>query len=103
MSPDTAPRWVPGPAPTSPGVTRRRVRTVLVAAVVRGARGSRQRLALGALLLGGLSLGSAAAGAQRVAPAMGGPTSSPDVPPATDALEDAAAARVAAAVCGKRV
>ena len=48
------------------------------------------RLLLGGLLLGGLSLISAAAGAQRVAPA-------------TDALEEQAAARVAAAVCSKRV
>jgi len=79
------------------------VRAVRVAAVVRCARGSRQRLAAGALLLGGLSLVSAAAGAQGAAPAMGSPARSLGVHSATDSLEEQAAARVAAAVCGKRV
>lgn len=66
-------------------------------------RGSRRRLAVGAVLLGGLSLVSAAAGAQGAAPALGSPTSSLGVHSATDSLEEQAAARVAAAVCGKRV
>jgi erythromycin esterase-like protein len=64
---------------------------------VRCARGSRQRLALGALPLG-LLLVSAASG-QRVTPATG----SPAVQAATDVLEEQAATRVAAAVCSKRV
>lgn len=58
---------------------------------------------VGGLLLGGLSLVSAAAGAQRVAPATGSPTGGPGAHPAGDALEEQAAARVAAAVCSKRV
>lgn len=87
-------RWVPA----SRAATRLRV-----AAAVRCARGSRQRVAVGALLLGGLFLVSTAAGAQRGAPAVGGPTSSLGVHSATDELEEQAAARVAAAVCGKRV
>src|SRR5687767_6583731 len=99
MLPDAAARWVPGPASTSRVATRLRLSAVLVAAVVRCARGSRQRLAVGALLIGGLSLVSAAAGAHHVAAAMGSPTSSPAVQPATDDLEELAAARVAAAVC----
>ena len=103
MLPDTAPRWEPGPAPASRVATRLHVRAVLVAAVVRCVRGSRRRLAAGALLLGGLSLVSAAAGAQGAAPARGSPTSSLGVHSATDSLEEQAAARVAAAVCGKRV
>ena len=103
MPPDTARRWVPGPAPASRVATHIRIPALLVAAVVRCARGSRQRLAVGALLLGGPSLVSAAAGAQRVAPAIGSPTSSPGVHAATDALEEQAATRVAAAVCSKRV
>src|SRR4051812_42518977 len=69
----------------------------------RCARGSRQRLAVGALLLGGLSLVSAAAAAQRVAAAIGTPTSSPGVHQATDDLEEQAAARVVVAVCSKRL
>jgi erythromycin esterase-like protein len=72
-------------------------------AVARCARGSRRRLAAGALLLGALFLVSAAAGAQGTAPAMGSPTSSLGVHSASDSLEEQAAARVAAAVCGKRV
>lgn len=51
------------------------------------------------LLVGALSLISAAAGAQRVAPATG----SPGAHSATDTLEEKAAAHVAAAVCSKRV
>src|SRR5688572_16606765 len=51
---------------------------------------SLQRFAVGALLLGALALVPAGAGAQGAAPA-------------TDALEQQAAERVAAAVCGKRV
>lgn len=74
-----------------------------MAAVARCARGSRQRLAAGALLLGGLSLVSTAAAAQGAAPAIGSPASSLGVHSATDSLEEQAAARVAAAVCGKRV
>jgi erythromycin esterase-like protein len=66
-------------------------------------RGRWGDLAVGALLLGGLSLVSAPAGAQRLAPARGSPTSRPSVPPTTDELEEQAAARVAAAVCNKRV
>jgi erythromycin esterase-like protein len=54
-------------------------------------------LLVGSLLLGGLSLISARAGAQRVEPAGAGAHA------ATDALEEQAAARVAAAVCGKRI
>ena len=78
--------------------TRSRISAASVAAVVRCSRGSRQRLAVGGLLLV-----SAAAGAQRVAPATGSPTGGAGAYPATDALEDQAAARVAAAVCDKRV
>lgn len=103
MPRDTAPRCVPGPAPASRAATRPRVPAVLVAAVVRCAGGSRRRLAVGALLLGGLSLVSTAAGAQRVAPAIGSPTRSPGVHPTAADLEEQAAARVAAAVCSKRV
>ena len=55
------------------------------------------------LLFVGLSLVSAAAGAQRVAPAMSGATASPGMHPAIDDLEEQAAARVAAAVCSKRI
>ena len=58
---------------------------------------------VGGLLLGSLSLISTAAEAQRVAPATSSVTASPGTPPATDALEEQAAARVAAAVCSKRV
>ncbi len=100
MPPETALRLGPGPAPASRGATRLHVRAVLVAAVVRGAR---RRLAAGVLLLGGLSLVPAAAAAQGAAPAMGSPTSSLGVHSATDSLEEQAAARVAAAVCDKRV
>ncbi|HET9515948.1 MAG TPA: hypothetical protein VFO95_18590, partial [Gemmatimonadales bacterium] len=64
-------------------------------------RRSRQRLAVGALLFGSLSLVSDATGAQSVAPVIGGPTSRPRGHPATDDLEEQAAARVAAAVCSK--
>jgi erythromycin esterase-like protein len=60
-------------------------------------------LLVGGLLLGGLSLISAAAGAQRVAPATSSVTASSGTHPATDALEEQAAARVAAAVCSKRI
>ena len=56
-------------------------------------------LLVGGLLFGGLSLGSATAEAQRVASA----TDRAGAHPATDSLEEQAAARVAAAVCGKRV
>ena len=56
-------------------------------------------LLVGGLLLGGLSIISATAGAQRVEPATG----SPGANAATNALEEQAAARVAAAVCSKRV
>src|SRR5688572_1248624 len=76
---------------------------VLTAAAVRCARGSFQRLAVGALLLGGLSLGCAGGVAKRVEPAVEGTASSPAVPASIDDLEEQAAARVAAAVCGKRV
>jgi erythromycin esterase-like protein len=69
----TSLRWAPAPAPASRAATRPRLPAALVAAVV--------------LLLGALSLASAAAGAQ----------------PAADAVEEQAAARVAAAVCNKRV
>src|SRR5688572_9927291 len=93
MPPHTDPR----PAPASRVAPRRRVPAVLVGAVVRCARGSRQRLALGALPLG-LLLVSAASG-QRVTPATG----SPAVQAATDVLEEQAATRVAAAVCSNRV
>jgi erythromycin esterase-like protein len=58
---------------------------------------------LGGLLFGSLSLIPAAAGAQRVAPAASSVTVSPGAHSATDSLEQQAAARVAAAVCGKRV
>ncbi len=51
------------------------------------------------LLVGALSLISAAAGAQHVAPATGSPGTRSSV----DTLEEQAAARVAAAVCSKRV
>ena len=54
-------------------------------------------------MLGSLSLVSDATGAQSVAPVIGGPTSRPRGHPATDDLEEQAAARVAAAVCSKRV
>ena len=60
-------------------------------------------LLVGGLLLGSLSLISTAAEAQRVPPATSSVTASPGTPPATDALEEQAAARVAAAVCSKRV
>jgi erythromycin esterase-like protein len=80
---------VPGPAPAPRTAARPRGRAALVAAVVRRARVPRRWLAAGGLLLGGLSLASAVAGAQGVAPA--------------DAVEEQAAARVAAAVCDKRV
>lgn len=50
-------------------------------------------------LTGGLLFASAAAGAQPVSPA----TASPGVQTATDALEEQAATRVAAAVCSQRV
>jgi|GEM_PF-1701863 len=103
MLPDTAPRREPGAASASPAATRPHGRAALAAAVVRCASGSRRRLAVGALLIGGLSFVSAAAGAQGVAPAMGSPTSSLGVRSATDSLEEQAAERVAAAVCGKRV
>jgi erythromycin esterase-like protein len=76
---------------------------VPAAAAVRRARGSFQRLAVGVLLLGGLSLGCAGGAATRVEPAVEGTTSSPAVPAPIDDLEEQAAARVAAAVCGKRV
>lgn len=76
---------------------------VLAAAAVRCARGSFQRIAVGALLLGGLSLGCAGGVAKRVEPAVEGTTSSPAMPPAIGDLEEQAAARVAAAVCDKRV
>ena len=99
MPPRTVPRRVPEPAPRSRVATRIRIPAILVATVVRCARRSRQQLAVGGLLLGGLSLVSAAAGAQRVAPATG----SPGAHPATDSLEEQAAERVAAAVCSKRV
>jgi erythromycin esterase-like protein len=69
------------------------------AAVARCARGARHRFAVSGLLLFGLSLVSAVADAQRPASATG----SPGARPATDALEEQAAARVADAVCGKRV
>lgn len=83
--------------------TRERIPAVLVAAVVRCARGLRQRPAAGALLLGGLLLASSSAGAQRAARATGSATGSPGEHAATDALEEQAATRVAAAVCSKRV
>jgi erythromycin esterase-like protein len=57
-------------------------------------------LLVGGLFLASPSLISAAAGAQRVAPATSSVTVSP---PATDTLEEQAAARVAAAVCSKRI
>ncbi|HSQ30790.1 MAG TPA: erythromycin esterase family protein [Gemmatimonadaceae bacterium] len=53
----------------------------------------------GSLLLGSLLPVVVAAGAHRVAP----DTASPGVPPATDSIEQQAAARVADAVCSKRV
>src|SRR5512143_2857791 len=99
----TTRRWVPGPAPLSRVATRLRIPAVLTAAIIRCARGSRQRLAVGCLLFGGLSLVSAAAGAQGVALATGSPTDRPGAHPATDALDEQAAARVADAVCSKRV
>ena len=58
---------------------------------------------VGGLLLVGVSLISAAAEAQRVAPTTSSVTVSPGTHPATDALEEQAAARVAAAVCSKRI
>ena len=70
---------------------------------VRCARRLRQPLAVGVLLLAGVSLISAASRAQGVAPPTGSPTVSPGANPASDALEEQAAARVAAAVCSKRV
>lgn len=79
------------------------MKDALLAAVVRCARGSRQRLAVGALPLSGLLLVSAAAGAQLVAPVMGSTTGGPGVDAATAALEEQAATRVAAAVCSERV
>jgi len=97
--PRTAPRWVPGPAPVPRVATRLRIQAARVAAAVRCARGSRQRPAVGGLLLGGLLLVSPAVGAQRVTPATG----SPSAHAATDSLEEQAAARVAAAVCSKSV
>ena len=64
-------------------------------------------LLLCALSLGCLSLTSAAVEAQRVAPPTGhstaGAAGSPGTHPATDTVEEQAAARVAAAVCSKRV
>lgn len=63
----------------------------------------RRRLAAGALLLGGLTLGCATEGTPRVAPAVGSATSSLSMQTPTDSLEEQAAARVADAVCGKRV
>ena len=57
------------------------------------------RLIVGGALLGGLSFSSATAEAQRVAPG----TVSANAHSATDTLEELAAARVAAAVCSKRV
>ena len=59
----------------------------------------RLRLIVAGALLGGVSLGSAAPEAQRAAPG----TVSPNAHSATDSLEEQAAERVAAAVCGKRV
>ena len=64
---------------------------------------SLKRTSVGGLLLVGVSLISAAAGAQRVALATSSVTVSPGTHPATDALEEQAAARVAAAVCSKRI
>ena len=102
MPPNIVSRRVPASALSTRVATRLRVPAVLVAAVVRGARGSRQWLAVGGLLLV-----SPAAGAQRITPAIGSPagsaTGSPGVHAATDALEEQSAARVAAAVCSKRV
>ena len=89
MPPDTVSRRVPAPALATRVATRLRVPAVLVAAVVP----------VGSLLLGSLLLGSPAAGAQRITAAIGSRTGSP----ATDSLEEQAAARVAAAVCSKRV
>lgn len=83
MPPDAALRWVPGPAPRSRVATRLHVTA--------------------GLLLGALSLVSAAAGAQRVAPATRSASGSPGVPQATDSIEQQAATRVADAVCDKRV
>lgn len=97
MLPDTAQRRMPGFA------ARLHAPPVRAAAAVRCARGSFQRLAVGVLLLGGLSLGCAGGVAKRVEPAVEGTTSSPAVPASIDDLEEQAAARVAAAVCGKRV
>ncbi len=88
------------PAPRA--ATRLHFPAVLAAAGRRCARGSRGGLAAGALL-GGLCLAPGAAGAQRGAPAVGGATSSMSMRTAADSLEEQAAARVADAVCGKRV
>jgi hypothetical protein len=98
MLPDTAPRRVSRPRPAAGVAARLHAPAVLAAAAVRSARGSFQRLAVGALLLGGLSLGCAGGVAKRVEPAVEGTTSSPAVPTtAIDDLEEQAAARVAAA------
>lgn len=97
MLPDTAHRRAPGLA------ARLHAPAVRAAAAVHCARGSFQRLAVGALLLGGLSLGCAGGVAKRAEPAVEGTTSSPAAPASIDELEEQAAARVAAAVCGKRV
>lgn len=100
---DAAPRRVPRARPASGFAARLHAPPVLAAAAVRCARGSFQRLAVGALLLGGLSLGCAGGVANRVEPAVEGTPSTPAVPASIDDLEERAAARVAAAVCGKRV
>ena len=96
MLPDTAHR-------RAPGFDARLHARALAAAAARRARGSFQRLAVGALLLGGLSLGCAGGVAKRVEPAVEGTASSLAAPASIDDLEEQAAACVAAAVCGKRV
>ena len=62
-----------------------------------------RRLGLGAVLVGCLSLAPAAAHAQRLTAPARGSTSRVGTSPATDSVEDQAAARVAAAVCDTRV
>jgi erythromycin esterase-like protein len=103
MPSDTAFSWVPAPAPASRVAARPSVPAAPVAGLVRRARGSRRRLAFVALLLGVPFTVATTAVAQRAAPTTGSATGSAGVRPATDELEERAAARVVADVCGKRL